>query len=158
VRGYQDTKRDYHRDVRSPRETHNPDEKGSRNIIQFQRAAFRGDSQSQPYRPAQKHKRQWPTDLPPSAILGVFNMNTQTTRDDVQSLFGSFGEIDKIVMIARKNYCFVYFHDVQSATEAKNQMNGFELHGRSIRVDYSATSKGHNSETRSKDHHSQSND
>jgi RNA recognition motif-containing protein len=44
-----------------------------------------------------------------------------------------------------RGFAFIYMSDQEGATKAKESMNGTELHGRQVRVDYSLTSKPHDS-------------
>uniref|UniRef100_A0A8C4N524 RRM domain-containing protein n=1 Tax=Eptatretus burgeri TaxID=7764 RepID=A0A8C4N524_EPTBU len=89
------------------------------------------------------------TSNPPSTCLGVFGMNTKTTEKDLRRIFEPYGEIlDVKVAFNRqlnrsRGYGFVHYTTVEEATKGKEYTNGMELHGHSIRVDYSLTLKGH---------------
>ncbi|WFD19342.1 hypothetical protein MCAP1_001572 [Malassezia caprae] len=73
----------------------------------------------------------------------------RTTERDLEEEFGRIGEVEKVVIVydARtgrsRGFGFLTMKDVEAATEAIQQMNGVELHGRRIRVDYSSTSRAH---------------
>lgn len=85
----------------------------------------------------------------PSNIIGAFGLSIRTTERDLEEEFGRVGEVEKVVIVydARtgrsRGFGFLTMKDVESATEAIQQMNGVELHGRRIRVDYSSTSRAH---------------
>ena len=42
-----------------------------------------------------------------------------------------------------RGFAFVYYEDIADATEARKEMNGTELDGRKIRVDFSITKRPH---------------
>lgn len=65
-----------------------------------------------------------------------FNINEQM----IKAIFEPFGMIDNVQMIydsesgRSKGYCFIQFREPDSAKRAMEQMNGFELAGRPIKV------------------------
>ncbi|PAV84190.1 hypothetical protein WR25_06117 [Diploscapter pachys] len=85
----------------------------------------------------------------PSRCLGVFNLSVYTTDKDVKELFGEFGDIDKVDLIydhptgRSRGFGFVYFDRVECATKARDKLNGSEVDGHKIRVDYSLTKRAH---------------
>jgi len=87
----------------------------------------------------------------PSLVLGLFGLSQQTTEADLKALFGKYGEIDRLTLIYDKatgisrGFGFMYMKEQDGATAAKEALNGMDLHGRIIRVDYSLTSKPHDS-------------
>ena len=70
-------------------------------------------------------------------------MSRETKRADLESAFSRFGTIDRVVTPVERNYSFIYFRDLESATAAREEMNGFRLHDRILRVDYSLTNRQH---------------
>ena len=85
----------------------------------------------------------------PSHIIGVFGLSIRTTERDLEDEFARVGDVDKVVIVydARtgrsRGFGFITMRDVETASRAIEQMNGVELHGRKIRVDYSSTSRAH---------------
>jgi RNA recognition motif-containing protein len=70
----------------------------------------------------------------------VGNLSFQTTREEVQELFGSMGEIAEVVMPLDRDsgrprgFAFVTFATAESATQAIQRLDGAELGGRNLRV------------------------
>lgn len=65
------------------------------------------------------------------------------TRTELHSLFSRFGQLDGARVIYDRNtntpkgYGFVYYRYPESAQEAVDKMNGFEYHGKRLKVGYS---------------------
>merc|ERR1719499_977207 len=53
----------------------------------------------------------------------------------LKKAFNSFGEV-KSVRVSKKGYGFVEFDSVDSAKKAKEEMDGKELEGKTIAIDY----------------------
>jgi RNA-binding protein 39 len=85
---------------------------------------------------------------PPSTVVSkqqptrlyVGNLHVNITADDIQDIFGEFGEVD-FVDLQRdaqtglsKGYAFVQFRDPEAAKRALVQVNGRELVGNTIKV------------------------
>ena len=93
-------------------------------------------------------------DPDPVNCLGVFGLNFQTSQEMLERLFGQYGRLQKVVLITNKagkkrteeisrGFAFVYYESVESASAARDAMNGREIDGRKIRVDFSVTQSGH---------------
>lgn len=87
----------------------------------------------------------------PSLVLGIFGLSGTTTEANLHEIFGGYGAVERINIIYDKQtglsrgFGFIYMAEQEAATKAKEAMNGTDLHGRQIRVDYSLTSKPHDS-------------
>ncbi|GMR42811.1 hypothetical protein PMAYCL1PPCAC_13006, partial [Pristionchus mayeri] len=85
----------------------------------------------------------------PSRCLGIFNLSMYTTEKDLREMFTEFGEIEKIDLIydhptgRSRGFGFIYFERLDDATAARDKLNGIELDGRKIRIDYSVTKRAH---------------
>ncbi|KAF8356516.1 rsp-8 [Pristionchus pacificus] len=85
----------------------------------------------------------------PSRCLGVFNLSMYTTEKDLREMFNEFGEIEKIDLIydhptgRSRGFGFIYFERLDDASAARDKLNGIELDGRKIRIDYSVTKRAH---------------
>ncbi|KAI6661870.1 Transformer-2 protein-like protein alpha-like [Oopsacas minuta] len=85
----------------------------------------------------------------PSRVLGVFGLNIDTKEKEVKDVFRRFGPMEKVVIVydhqtgRSRGFAFVYFEDVADAEDAKETMNGFDMQGRKIRVDFSITKRPH---------------
>lgn len=84
--------------------------------------------------------------------LCVGSLHFNITEDMLRAIFGPFGKIDHIQLIMdpetgrSKGYGFITFHDSEDAKKALEQLNGFELAGRPMKVGHvterSDTSQG----------------
>lgn len=77
---------------------------------------------------------------PTRVYVGSLHFNI--TEQMIKAIFEPFGVIDTVQMIMdsetgrSKGYCFIQFRDPDSAKRAMEQMNGFELAGRPIKVHF----------------------
>lgn len=84
-----------------------------------------------------------------SRVLGVFGLSLDTTENEIRDVFRKYGVVEKIVLIydhqtgRSRGFGFVYFEDIADAAEAKERLNGQDLDGRKMRVDYSITKRPH---------------
>ncbi|KAH8605699.1 putative RNA recognition motif (a k a RRM RBD or RNP domain) [Trypanosoma vivax] len=102
------------------------------------------------YRPHGTHPPA-PLPLPPEAAhddryhkqLIVNYLAPDVTSNELHELFSRFGELDGARVIydrqthMSKGYGFVYFSNVEDAKDAFERMNGYELHGKWLKVSYS---------------------
>jgi len=85
----------------------------------------------------------------PCKVLGVFGLSQHTSKSTVDEEFSKFGKLERVDMIMdrqtgrSKGFGFVYYTSQNEATEARDAMNGKNIDGRKIRVDYSVTLKAH---------------
>lgn len=86
-----------------------------------------------------------PPPPPPKAIVGpmrlyVGSLHFNITEDMLRGIFEPFGKIDNIQLIMdsdtgrSKGYGFITFHNADDAKKALEQLNGFELAGRPMKV------------------------
>ena len=59
-----------------------------------------------------------------------------------------YGKVEKCVVVMDRDrrprgFAFVTFDSVDSAAEARDKLNGKEIDGREVRVDYSVTKRAH---------------
>jgi len=84
-----------------------------------------------------------------SNCLGVFGLNFHTTERDLEKEFSKFGTLEKVQVVLdgpskrSRGFAFIYFVDSDDATRARDAMNGTEISGFKIRVDYSITKQPH---------------
>jgi len=75
-----------------------------------------------------------------SAKVFVGNLDFNTTRDEVQSLFSQIGEIKDVFLPTDREsgrprgFAFVEFVNEENAAKAIERFNGYELGGRALRV------------------------
>lgn len=83
-------------------------------------------------------------------------MSFRTDEKELKYRFGKYGEIEKCVVVwnnraeRSRGYGFVTYVEVDSAQEAVENMNGREIDGREVRVDFSFTNRGHSPRERSR--------
>ncbi|CAG2174307.1 unnamed protein product [Oppiella nova] len=74
--------------------------------------------------------------------LYVGSLHFNITEDMLRGIFEPFGRIDKIELMRdmetnrSKGYGFIAFHDADDAKKALEQLNGFELAGRPMKVNH----------------------
>merc|ERR1719153_259182 len=84
-------------------------------------------------------------DPEPSKCIGIFGLSLYTTERELEAEFGKFGPMEKVQVVLdghsgrSRGFAFIYYENVEDATEARTSMSGVELDGRKIRVDYSIT-------------------
>jgi len=85
----------------------------------------------------------------PNKVLTVFGLHTDTTENEIKDSFGRFGNLEHINLILdrrsgrSKGFAFLYYADIESAVKAKEQGHGLIINGRSLRTDFSKTTKAH---------------
>jgi RNA recognition motif-containing protein len=70
----------------------------------------------------------------------VGNLSYQTTQDDLQSAFAAYGSVERVNIVTDRDtgqargFAFVEMTESQAAQTAISQLNGTELHGRTLNV------------------------
>jgi len=89
-------------------------------------------------------------DAPPAGkCLGVFGLSLYTTEREVRDFFERYGEVHECKIVKdhssgrSRGFAFVNMMTLSGAEDAKERLNGSELDGRRIRVDYSITQRPH---------------
>jgi len=72
-------------------------------------------------------------------FIGNLPDGNVVTNDDIRPLFEKFGTVSECEVI--RNYGFVHMDDEEGAVEAIGELNGYDLHGRKMKVEMSE-SKG----------------
>jgi RNA recognition motif-containing protein len=67
--------------------------------------------------------------------LYVGNLNYRTTEEQLKEVFEKYGEVSSVKVIEGRGFGFVEMSTSESAQEAINSLNGYELDGRKIIVD-----------------------
>ena len=74
--------------------------------------------------------------------LYVGNLNFQATAEDVRTLFASFGEVQDVSMVTdrysgrSRGFAFVEMTSEESATKAREALNGKPFQERNLTVDW----------------------
>ena len=70
----------------------------------------------------------------------VGNLSYQTTQDDLHNAFSAFGGVERVNIVTDRDtgqsrgFAFVEMSQAQEAAQAISQLNGAELHGRTLNV------------------------
>jgi len=84
-----------------------------------------------------------------SKCVGVFGLSLYTTERELDKEFGKFGPLERVQVVLdghsgrSRGFAFVYFESENDAKESRDALNGIELDGRKIRVDFSITKRAH---------------
>ena len=84
-----------------------------------------------------------------SNVLGVFGLSIRTQERDLDEEFSRFGRVEKVTIVydqrsdRSRGFGFIRMATVEEATKCIEELNGVDLHGRRLRVDYSVTNKPH---------------
>ncbi|ODO08852.1 transformer-2 protein [Cryptococcus wingfieldii CBS 7118] len=104
-----------------------------------------GSGAPAPFRPPEAPK------VEANNVLGVFGLSIRTRERDLEDEFMRYGDVEKVVIVydqrsdRSRGFGFITMRTVEDATRCIDKLNGLSLHGRNIRVDYSATQKPHHS-------------
>ncbi|KZT74527.1 RNA-binding domain-containing protein [Daedalea quercina L-15889] len=85
----------------------------------------------------------------PSNVLGVFGLSIRSTERDLDDEFSRFGRVEKVVIVydqrsdRSRGFGFITMSTVEEAGRCIKELNGVDLNGRRIRVDYSVTDRPH---------------
>ncbi|KJA16107.1 hypothetical protein HYPSUDRAFT_71627 [Hypholoma sublateritium FD-334 SS-4] len=105
---------------------------------------YRGGRRSPP--PRRAHAPLQPN---PSNVLGVFGLSIRTQERDLEDEFNRYGRVEKVTIVydqrsdRSRGFGFIRMSTVEEATKCVENLNGIELNGRRIRVDYSVTDRPH---------------
>ena len=75
-----------------------------------------------------------------SAKLFVGNLSSETTSDELNTLFSEVGAVDSCNLIIdreterSKGFAFIEMNTKEAANSAKEKFDGQELHGRALKV------------------------
>eukprot|EP00477_Mikrocytos_mackini_P000132 GAHX01000139.1.p1 GENE.GAHX01000139.1~~GAHX01000139.1.p1 ORF type:complete len:356 (-),score=69.93 GAHX01000139.1:215-1237(-) len=79
---------------------------------------------------------------PENSVIAIFNLNDDTTEQDIRTLTEPFGEVEHVNMIYNHNtdvfrgFCFVRFASLESARDARQSLEDKTVKGNQIRVDF----------------------
>jgi len=96
-----------------------------------------------------RHKRSGQIAPNPSSVLGVFGLSIRSTERDLDDEFSRYGRVEKVIIVydqrsgRSRGFGFITMSTVDEAARCIEKLNGIELNGRRIRVDYSVTDRAH---------------
>ncbi|KAJ0246642.1 RNA recognition motif domain-containing protein [Hirschfeldia incana] len=76
-----------------------------------------------------------------STNLWVGSLTPDTTESDLADLFGRFGEIDRLTAYASRCFAFIYYRRVEEAVAAKEALQGANLNGSQIKIEFAKPAK-----------------
>ncbi|MFC1752178.1 RNA recognition motif domain-containing protein [Thermoproteota archaeon] len=71
----------------------------------------------------------------PANKLYVGNLTYTVTKEQLEELFSSHGQVQSVTVIAGKGFAFVEMSSPEEAQAAKEALNGSDLLGRTLRID-----------------------
>ncbi|XP_954754.1 U1 snRNP protein, putative [Theileria annulata] len=81
--------------------------------------------------------------IPPNQTLYIKNINDRIKIDvlkrDLMELFGKYGKILQIVAMKsfwRRGQAWIVFDNVESSTQAMNELQGFKIYGHTLQINY----------------------
>ena len=74
----------------------------------------------------------------PSNSLWVGSLHPDVGEQELGDVFSRFGDIDSIRLLQGKNCAFVTYRSISEAQAAYAEMNGFELFGQMLKVNFAA--------------------
>lgn len=77
-----------------------------------------------------------------SSKLYVGNLNFSVTAEQLEALFAKHGEVKQVNIVGRRGFGFVEMSTQSEAEEAKKELDGTELEGRTIKVDEARPPRG----------------
>ncbi|TIA87874.1 hypothetical protein E3P99_02920 [Wallemia hederae] len=85
----------------------------------------------------------------PNETVGVFGLSIRTREIDLEDEFNRFGKVDKVTIVydqrsdRSRGFGFIKMASIEDAEKCIEGLNGVDIHGRRIRVDFSATKRPH---------------
>lgn len=97
--------------------------------------------------PVPKRRNENPPE--PNETLGVFGLSIRTREIDLEDEFNRFGKVEKVTIVydqrseRSRGFGFIKMATIDDAEKCIEALNGIDIHGRRIRVDFSATKRPH---------------
>ncbi|CAA7050469.1 unnamed protein product [Microthlaspi erraticum] len=73
--------------------------------------------------------------------LWVGSLTTDTTESDLTELFGRFGDVDRITAYSTRGFAFIYYRRVEEAVAAKEALQGANVNGSPLKIEYARPAK-----------------
>ncbi|PWN95832.1 RNA-binding domain-containing protein, partial [Tilletiopsis washingtonensis] len=118
------------------------------------RSPLRNRSRSPPLRapigPPPPRPAHAPENPDPTNVVGVFGLSIRTTEPELHKVFDDIAPVEKVVIvydarvrIRSRGFGFITMKDTAAAEKVIKALNGLDLHGRRLRVDFSVTKRPH---------------
>ncbi|KAK9138722.1 hypothetical protein Sjap_009316 [Stephania japonica] len=79
--------------------------------------------------------------LGPSHNLWIGNLTNDVTDADLMDLFATYGALDSVTTYSSRSYAFVYFKRLEDARAAKDALQGTNLRGGSLKIEFARLAK-----------------
>ncbi|KZV71390.1 RNA-binding domain-containing protein [Peniophora sp. CONT] len=99
--------------------------------------------------PAPRRPPHAPSNPNPTNVLGVFGLSIRTTERDLDDEFSRHGTVEQVTIVydqrsdRSRGFGFIKMATVEDAERCIKELNGLDLNGRRIRVDFSVTNRPH---------------
>jgi len=86
---------------------------------------------------------------PPSRSLGIFGLNIHTDERSLKDAFEKYGRVESCKVVCdrgtgrSRGFAFINMESLTAAEDAKESLDGQELDGHRMRVDFSITKRAH---------------
>ncbi|GMY32569.1 flowering time control protein FPA [Fagus crenata] len=77
----------------------------------------------------------------PSNNLWVGNLASDVADSDLMDLFAQYGALDSVTSYSARSYAFVFFKRIEDAKAAKDTLQGADLHGHPIKIEFARPAK-----------------
>ncbi|KAG6667368.1 flowering time control protein FPA-like isoform X1 [Carya illinoinensis] len=77
----------------------------------------------------------------PSNNLWVGNLASDVTDSDLMDLFARYGALDSVTTYSLRSYAFVFFKRIEDAKAAKEALQGVELRGNPVKIEFARPAK-----------------
>eukprot|EP00211_Chloroparvula_japonica_P007309 CAMPEP_0119138840 /NCGR_PEP_ID=MMETSP1310-20130426/26417_1 /TAXON_ID=464262 /ORGANISM="Genus nov. species nov., Strain RCC2339" /LENGTH=328 /DNA_ID=CAMNT_0007130071 /DNA_START=16 /DNA_END=999 /DNA_ORIENTATION=- len=77
-----------------------------------------------------------PDEVEPSTNLWLGGVTHETSEEELYQMFSRFGHVDRVKIVADKGCAFINFEQLDCARRAREEMQGFNLKGRSVRINF----------------------
>ena len=72
----------------------------------------------------------------PSNNLWVGNLASDVADSDLMDLFAQYGALDSVTSYSSRSYAFVFFKWIEDAKATKDTLQGADLHGHPIKIEF----------------------
>ncbi|GFP95800.1 flowering time control protein fpa [Phtheirospermum japonicum] len=82
-----------------------------------------------------------PRENPPSNNLWIGNVSPEVSEVELRSIFERHGKLDSVSTYPSRSYAFICFKDLDGAKSARQGLQGYALHGNSLKIEFAKPAK-----------------
>ena len=118
-------------------------------IVSLEKSNLENQTIDQESTPKSEIQDSYPINPEISNCLGIFGLNSNTTKQELKEVFSQYGPLEKVQLVwdpltrCSKGYAFIYYKSIDDAKIAKEAMCDQKFGGRCVRIDFSITKKPH---------------